>query len=509
MKVMVLRYCYVVVLPVIICGLLLSSNVFALRLPDTGQSTCYEALSPNGEIPCGNTGQDGAYNINPRSYTIIGAGSDMVLDNNTGLIWQRQDDGYAYNWYQASGTVNGTYNPSGGSVCGSLTLGGYSDWRLPSKKELITLVDYSISSPGPTINWVFTGTQPSYYWSSTPYVYGLNSAWMVGFDFGPPSGWGKSNVDSVRCVRGGQSAISYTDNHDGTVTDTRTGLIWQQQDDGVMRSWGDAITYCEGLNNPGGYSDWRLPNILELESITDDAYYRIPAIAIDPIFTATKESFYWASTTIAMTPPAESAWQVSFFEGYAIGLLKDLHGYARCVRGGLFYYQLNITPNGTGTGTVTTNPSGINCGSACSAFFPANTVVNFQAISALGSALGGSIFSGWGGDAGCATGQMTMNGNKNCTATFSLSTADIARIGGTTRKTITEAYALAPIGTPVTIQLVSYTVAEPLNFSDNKDITLIGGFDGGYTPQPSSYTASGSLSITGGSVATDRFVIRY
>ena len=72
----------------------------AFKLPDTGQTKCYD--TGGTEIPCAGTGQDGAYSINPMSYTDNGNGT--VTDNNTGLIWQKQDDGIRYNWYQASGT---------------------------------------------------------------------------------------------------------------------------------------------------------------------------------------------------------------------------------------------------------------------------------------------------------------------------------------------------------------------------------------------------------------------
>ena len=79
------------------------------------------------------------------------------------------------------------------------------------------------------------------------------------------------------------SAAPFTDNGT-TVTDQRTGLEWQKQDDGITRTWQAALDYCNGLSL-AGHTDWRLPNIKELESITDDSRY-IPAI--DPIFTDTQ-----------------------------------------------------------------------------------------------------------------------------------------------------------------------------------------------------------------------------
>jgi len=108
---------------------IISTAAFAgtFRLPDTGQTKCYQDVSPYwAEIPCADTGQDGAYSINPMSFTDNGYGT--VTDNNTRLIWQKEDDCVLYNWYQASGTYDSCYNPSSQNVCGSLILGGHLDW---------------------------------------------------------------------------------------------------------------------------------------------------------------------------------------------------------------------------------------------------------------------------------------------------------------------------------------------------------------------------------------------
>jgi hypothetical protein len=115
----------------------------------------------------------------------------------------------------------------------------------------------------------------------------------------------------------------------GTVTDERTGLVWQQQDDGQIRTWETAIAYCEGLSL-AGQSDWRLPNVKELESITDDGRYNP---SIDPIFTGTKASYYWSSTTYASN--VSHAWDVYFYFGDVVGgYVKSSYNYVRCVRGG-------------------------------------------------------------------------------------------------------------------------------------------------------------------------------
>ena len=86
------------------------------------------------------------------------------------------------------------------------------------------------------------------------------------------------------------------------------------------------------------------------------------------------------------------------------------------------------TTNGTGNGTVTSNPAGINCGSTCSASFSSGTVVALNATPASGS-----TFAGWSGT-GCSTGTVTMNTARSCTATFIAQTfgLSIAKTGSGT-----------------------------------------------------------------------------
>jgi hypothetical protein len=76
-------------------------------------------------------------------------------------------------------------------------------------------------------------------------------------------------------------------------------------------------------------------------------------------------------------------------------------------------YTLTVNKAGSGTGTVTSNPAGIDCGGDCSEDYAEDTVVALTA-----TADGGSTFTGWSGDADCADGSVTMDAAKSCTATF-------------------------------------------------------------------------------------------
>jgi hypothetical protein len=128
-------------------------------------------------------------------------------------------------------------------------------------------------------------------------------------------------------------AASFVNNGNGTVTDNKTGLVWQQGEPG-SKTWDSALSYCEGLSL-GNKTDWRLPNIKELESITDDSRY---SLAIDTsFFPNAYASGYWSSTTYAYNPAfyPYGAWDVNFYGGSVVYGSKDYDSlYVRCVRGG-------------------------------------------------------------------------------------------------------------------------------------------------------------------------------
>ena len=122
----------------------------------------------------------------------------------------------------------------------------------------------------------------------------------------------------------------YTDNGDGTATDTSTGLTWQQAGSSNYLTWEQALAYCEGLNIAGS-ADWRLPTIKELRSLVDYSRYR-PAINTT-YFPNASESWCWSSTTTAFN--TNVAWGVNFDSGNdSSNYRKDSEGYARAVRGG-------------------------------------------------------------------------------------------------------------------------------------------------------------------------------
>jgi hypothetical protein len=217
---------------------------------------------------------------------------------------------------------------------------GFTDWRLPTIKELSTLVDSSIPPHGPVINTsYFPDTVASYYWSSTTEAGSTTGAWNVGFGYGNVSKSSKSyNGCYVRAVRGGQSNNNFVDNGDGTISDTSTGLMWQKAIAPGTYIWEQALAYCESLTL-AGYSDWRLPNRNELQSIVD---YSRENPAIDTtFFPGTVTSEYWSSTTGAGI--TSIAWYIYFGYGSVSSYVKTGYCYVRAVRGGTYEIPTAIT----------------------------------------------------------------------------------------------------------------------------------------------------------------------
>ena len=137
-----------------------------------------------------------------------------ILDNKTGLLWEiKTNDGrlqdrlHRYNGgiagYENKGQCNLSlcnthayiYEINRKKLCGS------TEWRLPSREELRSIVDYHIKYPGPTINTeFFPNTLNQFYWSSVPDANDKDSAWGIGFSFGYDYAYFKSDLGYVRLV---------------------------------------------------------------------------------------------------------------------------------------------------------------------------------------------------------------------------------------------------------------------------------------------------------------------
>ncbi len=300
-------------------------------------------------------GQDAHYQGFQPSYSDNSDGT--ITDNVTELMWQ-QNMGEKISFDNAFKKAD------------SLTLGGYTDWRVPTLKELYSLIQFngitgqSEANAKPYINTDYFD-QPfgdegqgerfidAQTWSATEYVgkimHGNDGIFGVNFIDGRIKGYPKTkpatglpNKMYFRMVRGNTEygKNNFVDNKDGTISDLASGLMWQQADNGQTYNWQEAIDYAENFELVE-HSDWRLPNPKELQSIVD--YSRCPDVsnspAIDPLFLCTEINdpdgnpkhygFYWTGTTHHDGPqPGNFAVYVAFGEAQGVmnNELLDVHG---------------------------------------------------------------------------------------------------------------------------------------------------------------------------------------
>ncbi len=114
----------------------------------------------------------------------------------------------------------------------------------------------------------------------------------------------------------------YTNNGNGTITDNRTGLIWQQALQPATYTYATAVSYCANLTL-GGNSNWRLPEISELQSIYDPCSTTL----LDPIFTGSLTAYMWSNTVYRLD--STQAWTLYNNSFHAP---KTSSGHVRCVR---------------------------------------------------------------------------------------------------------------------------------------------------------------------------------
>ena len=340
---------------------------------DTGQNKCYD---DSGKITCPVSGQafhgqDAQYSGDQPEYII--SGDDLtVYDQVTGLTWQKSPDIDGDGDIDADDKLNWAECQAYPDALNAASFGGHTDWRLPTIKELYSLIDFSGTDPsgysGSTSGLVpFIDTDyfdfaygdesageriiDSQYASSSLYVgnsdlgqllFGVNFAdgRIKGYGLTMPGGLEKTFF--VICTRGDSSfgINDFIDNGDGTVTDVSTNLMWMKDDSGTGYDWEEALDYAESLVY-ATHDDWRLPNAKELQGIVD--YTRSPSTtgsaAIDTVFNCTpitdeaggtNYAFYWSSTTHANWTADEGYYgaYVAFGEalGYMDGGWLDVHG---------------------------------------------------------------------------------------------------------------------------------------------------------------------------------------
>jgi len=240
------------------------------------------------------TGIDSEYGFCvPQNFSIEAAAENenIVVDNNTGLMWQQT---------VPDETVN---RSTAQNYCNNLVYGGYDGWRLPTTHELLTIVDYGKYFPA-TDTTYFPDTSGSFW------AYDANGGTSRGVSFNFGGTDTLLNNKYVRCVKGEKMPLgSLTSSYiggDSVVEDSVTGFMWQGTYPS-QKTWWAAFQYCENLTY-AGYSDWRLPNINELTSLV--SYEQSNPASEFPDMPA---SYFWSSTFYAYD--TSHAWEINFKNG--------------------------------------------------------------------------------------------------------------------------------------------------------------------------------------------------
>jgi hypothetical protein len=348
------------------------------NLPKTGQKTSH-ARGDDASLGIGVAWPETRFTNNQ---------DGTITDNLTGLIWLR-DAGClgTRNWsaalVAANTLANGACGLSDGSTAGQ--------WRLPNINELESLIDIGQSAPALSAGHPFTSVSATY-WSSTTYTAGPFSAMAIRFTDGRwingSDGAGdnyKEALNGVWAVKSGAagkipvlatgvyagiggrsygrgddasvqaglrwSTTRFIDNGDGTLSDTVTGLVWLKQADCIKQDWSGALAAVDalkdgtcGLKDGSTAGQWRLPNRVEMLSISDRAptfaqasYFNgIPgrdgvSVTSPVIFNGFQQTYYWTSSSVAANPT--QAWSVYACDFGVYNIAKaDSQLYALAVR---------------------------------------------------------------------------------------------------------------------------------------------------------------------------------
>jgi hypothetical protein len=345
-------------------------------IADTGQTKTFNATVEISAPSAGQAfyGQDAQFSGNQPSFTKSADGL-TVKDIITGLTWQQSPDTTGDGTIDSKDKLTWTQTQARPAVLNAANYGGYNDWRLPTIKELYSLMNFMGTDVGPGstaatltpfidrnyFSFGFGDTAAgerlldAQYASSNLYVsktmmavqYGVpgdETLFGVNFADGRIKGYGLSNSFGstgektfyVRLVRGAAYGVNdFVDNGDSTISDRATGLMWSKGDSAKGMNWQEALAWAQTKNaeNYLGHNDWRLPNAKDLQNIVD--YTRSPdttsSAAINALFTCTGITneagtadypYYWTSTThILSDGTAAKAVYIAF--GRALGYMTS------------------------------------------------------------------------------------------------------------------------------------------------------------------------------------------
>lgn len=257
--------------------------------------------------------------------------NETVMDNQTGLMWTKNASllDFPMSWNEALNAVK-ELNKSG--------LHGYQNWKIPNRRELFSVMSHDTINPSLPLGHPFTNVFSSYYWTSSTCARLPNQAWYVhlggarvfkGMKYGSYMVWpvrtvkndNKSKIfqtgQTICFDESGHQTACHNTGQDGeiqagltftkgrfkklkqTIYDHDTGLTWLRDANAHkdMMDWTSAFDVISKMNKKMacGYNDWRVPNIFELEGLTDMGQHS-PALSEGHAFQDV-QAFYWSSTT--------------------------------------------------------------------------------------------------------------------------------------------------------------------------------------------------------------------
>lgn len=297
-------------------------------IAQTGQTNSYHP-GDDGDLEPGHTW--------PERFTVQ-ADTNLVVDNLTGLMWARNADSGHNNWGFMVSAVYWSVEP-----------GGHEDWRLPTVRELESLLDLKRVLPALPAGHPFNNVQ-LIYWTSTSDAADTNRAWVVNVGEGTIARWVRTNTSphawAVRSFTTGKMPVPRTGQTNSLVpgddghlqpgvawpvprftvmTDTNLvfdnlfGRMWPRGFINATMSWDVAVDFCSAFSF-GGYDDWRLPSRREAWSLID---FGSPTfLPAGHPFYSEPESPFWTGSTYRLD--TDRAWGCE--GGYLGAYLKSNDG---------------------------------------------------------------------------------------------------------------------------------------------------------------------------------------
>jgi len=291
----------------------------------TGLQQCYDERGK--EIDCDGTGQDGekGSGLVQSGQRFVNMSEFAVKDELTGLVWTTSASKFEFpvSWRESLALVAQMNNRKEF---------GRSDWRLPNRRELRSLVDHAMKNPSLPRDHPFIDVNLGWYWTSTTAAPNRSYAWYLHLEggrmfYGKKTdffwAWPVAGKNMVLPQTGEHISVQDQDQADGTVypvgadgctrsgtpwpeprfqmrkkgvLDMLTGLLWYQGNDFIKQcvTWSESFAavqeYAQTTDQP-----WRVPTINELESLVDVSRHR-PALPPEHTFPVEAHGF-WSSTT--------------------------------------------------------------------------------------------------------------------------------------------------------------------------------------------------------------------